>query len=82
MLLAVLADFYLDALRKTTGNKTPLINTDQARIIEKLAKIRNAKSIVSSLRRLSEAEANLARNAHIELTLETMFIQLSKAART
>jgi DNA polymerase III gamma/tau subunit len=81
MLLAVLADFYVDALRKTTGNNAPLINADQPKIVEKLAKTQNTSSIVSYLRRIAEAETNLSRNAHIELTLEKLFIQLAKLAK-
>ncbi|UCD29525.1 MAG: DNA polymerase III subunit delta' [Planctomycetota bacterium] len=79
MMLSVLADFYLDALHKITGNQVPLINADQPKMVDRLIKTHNSQSIISAMRRLSQAEANLSRNANIELTLEAMFIQLAKA---
>ena len=41
----------------------------------------DADCLTCTLKSLSEADANLSRNAHMELTLETMFIQLARASR-
>jgi DNA polymerase-3 subunit delta' len=81
MLLATLADFYLDALRKTAGNNAPLINADQPKIVESINQSQNTNSIVSALKTIADAETNLSRNAHIELTMEKLFIKLAQTAR-
>jgi DNA polymerase III subunit delta' len=77
-LLAVLGGFYVDALRRATGAEIPLVNADQPEVIEKLVATRPPAALISSLRRISEADTNLARNASMDLTLETMFIQLAR----
>ncbi len=78
-LLAVLADFYLDALRQVNDAQLPQINADQPEVIDQLAQTHTTASLVSALKHLSDAETNLARNAHIELTLETLFIRLAQS---
>jgi len=81
MLLSVLGDFYLDALRKSAGSDMNLINADQPEIVDGITATQNTQSIMQSIRRLNQADTNLSRNANITLTLETLFIQLAKAAR-
>jgi hypothetical protein len=76
----VLADFYLDALRRQVGFTSELINADQPEVVDRLAGA-PAGSLIGGLRRLSEADANLGRNAQVELALETLFIHLAAAAR-
>ena len=80
-LLSVLGDLYLDALRKTQNVSGPAINEDQAPVIEELAGRLTADVLQKSLEHLTQAEQNLASNAHVELTLETMFIRLADPAR-
>lgn len=77
-LLGILGDFYLDALRVQVGSASPLVNVDQPDVIERLAAGSSA-SLTTALRRLSDADANLGRNAGIELALETLFLGLAAA---
>lgn len=77
-LLSVLADFYLDALRKRTGAQLSLINADQPAAVDRLATACSNRALMSGLKQLSQADANIARNAHIELALETLFIRLTE----
>jgi hypothetical protein len=79
-LLGALGDFYLDALRQATGATIDPINLDQPEIIAGLA-VQSPASLTQALRELSEADANLTRNANIELTLESLFIGLAGASR-
>jgi DNA polymerase III subunit delta' len=78
-LLATLTDFYLDALRRRTGAALPLINEDQPDLVAQLAGAQDERSLRGMLTCLSVADNNLGRNAHAELTLETMFIGLARA---
>jgi len=80
-LLSVLADFYADALRRASDARVPPVNADQPEVVDRLAATHDARSLTSALDHLAEADANLARNAHIELTLESMFIRLARSAR-
>ena len=80
-LIAALASFYNDALRSATGAALTPINADQPKIIQAIASAHTTDQLQQALRRLSEAEYHLSRNAHIELALETLFIQLTRAAR-
>lgn len=77
-LLSVLSGFYLDALRRSTGAQLPLINADQPQVIDVLAQLQPA-ALTSALHELNEADANLSRNASIDLTLEAMFISIARA---
>ncbi len=77
-LLAVLADFYVDALRLRVGAHLPPLNADQPEIAEQLAASRSAPALLTSLRAITEADTNLARNANIDLALEALFIQLAR----
>ena len=81
MLLAVLADFCLDALRQGVGMTSGTINADQPDVVDRLRAGYGPGPLGQALRHLSEAAANLGRNAHLELTLETLFIRLAAAAR-
>jgi DNA polymerase III subunit delta' len=76
-LLSALADFYADALRRCTGTAIPLVNEDQSETVGRLAPLGEG-ALRTCMRHLSEADANLGRNASIELTLETMFIGLGR----
>ena len=80
-LLSAVADFYLDALRRSTGADVPLTNGDQPEVLDRLAALADG-SLRACLRHLSEADTNLSRNANIELTLEAMFIGLSRTRLT
>lgn len=77
-LLGVLADFYLDALRRAGGANLPPINEDQPEVIAALLKANSAESLAAALREIQNTEANLARNANIQLTLEGLFIHLAR----
>jgi len=57
-----------------------VINSDQAEVVDHLSRTHTPAALVSALQQLSQADANLARNAHIELTLETLFIKLADLA--
>lgn len=80
-LLAVLADFYLDALRQQMGVGLPPINVDQPAVPAAATAAHSPAGIISALKLLAAADTNLARNAHLELTLETLFIRLAGTAR-
>jgi DNA polymerase III subunit delta' len=80
-LLGVLADFYLDALRRVSEAGLSLINGDQPAVIDRLAEARDRDTLTAGLRALADAEANLSRNANIDLTLEAMFIALASGRR-
>ncbi len=77
-LLGMLGDFYLDALRQATGATLAPINADQGDIVAQLAR-QSPAALARALGEVSEAEANLVRNANIELTLESLFISLAGA---
>jgi len=77
MLLAVIADFYLDALRIQAGSFLTLVNEDQKEVVEALAARCASQPLGRSLRHMGAAEADLARNANLDLTLETLFIRLA-----
>jgi len=81
-LLGVLADFYVDALRKATGARSSPINADQPGVVDQLAAVQSDRALVSALNHLWQAEANISRNAHVELTLETLFLRLAGAVRS
>ena len=80
-LLAALADFYLDALHRRTGASLPAINGDQPEVIERLTADRGDHALVGCLREIALADANLGRNANVELTCETLFIRLARNGR-
>lgn len=79
-LLAVLGDFYADALRRVEGASLPLINADQAEAVERLAAGRASRMLLRALRELADAEANIGRNANIQLALESLFIRLYRCS--
>jgi len=81
MLLAVLAHFYSDALRRGVGADNTLVNADQSDVIDRLSQFSGFGPVALALRYLTEADANLGRNAHLELTLETLFIRLADVTR-
>ncbi|NLE60774.1 MAG: DNA polymerase III subunit [Planctomycetes bacterium] len=76
-LLAALADFYMDALRRRCGANMAPINEDQPAVVDGLA-VMGERALRACLRQLADADANLGRNANIELTIEAMFIGLSQ----
>lgn len=78
ILLKVLADFYVDALRQAGGADLPPINEDQPEILAALLRSNDIDSLAAGLREIQNAEAHLARNAHIQLTLEGLFIRLGR----
>lgn len=80
-LLSVLGDLYLDVLRQKQNLSLPIINEDQGAIIEALTEQVSENSLQRSLQYLARSEQNLASNAHVELTLDTLFIRLSDPAR-
>lgn len=77
ILLSVLADFYLDALRRCLGMNAAWINADQIEVVDYLGTTLNAAAIRRSLAQISEADANAGRNAAFELVLETLFIRMA-----
>lgn len=79
-LIGALGDFYSDALRQATGADLAPVNSDQPEVISELARLSPA-ALAGAVRSLSEADANLARNANIELTLESLFIGLARVQR-
>ena len=79
-LLAVLADFYADALRRQVGITSPIVNADSPEVVDRLAG-GSAAALTAALGHLSEADANLGRNAQVDLAVETLFVRLGAAAR-
>lgn len=80
-LMAMLAGFYVDALRRSIGATLTLTNADQSDVVEALLNARSQEGLTSGLRALADAESHLARNANIELTLDSMFISLASGRR-
>ena len=80
-LLAVLADFYVDAQRRAAGAGMPLLNADQPQVVDRLAAGRDAESLAADLQHLRDADAQLARNVNLDLTIETLFIRLARSVR-
>jgi DNA polymerase III subunit delta' len=76
-LLSCLADFYLDATRRTAKADLPMINNDQPKVIDALCRARKGQALLSSFRYLAQADNALGRNAPLELLLNTLFIQLN-----
>ncbi|NLX12817.1 MAG: DNA polymerase III subunit delta' [Phycisphaerales bacterium] len=77
-LLAVLADYYLDALRRRVGAVLPAINSDHPEIAEQLAVSRATPALLASLRAITETDTHITRNANIDLALESLFIKLAR----
>jgi len=80
-LMSALADFYADALRSSEGAAVVRINEDQPDVVERLAGM-GKRALRGCLKQLADAEANLGRNANIELTLEAMFVGLGRLRLT
>ena len=78
-LLAVLADFFRDALATASACQAERVNADQGDVIDALAGWGQPK-LGDAIRQLAQAESWLDRNAHVELTLETLFIRLARLA--
>ena len=81
-LLGVLADFYLDAQRRAAGASLPPINAEQPQVVDRLAAGRDAAWLAADLRHIQQADAQLGRNANLDLTIETLFIRLTRSARS
>ncbi|MGQ9650963.1 MAG: hypothetical protein ACUVXJ_12710, partial [Phycisphaerae bacterium] len=77
MLLAALAEFYMDALRRRCGAVMVPVNEDQPAVIDCLSGM-SERALRGCLKHLADADSSLGRNANIELTIETMFIGLSQ----
>jgi len=77
MLLAALADFYMDALRRRCGAAMVPVNEDQPAVIDCLSDM-SERALRGCLKHLADADSSLGRNANIELTIEAMFIGLSQ----
>jgi len=77
MLLAVLADFFRDALATASSAPSEQVNADQAEVVAALARGGRGR-LADTVKHLVEAESCLDRNAHVELTLETLFIRLAR----
>jgi DNA polymerase-3 subunit delta' len=80
-LLSVLGDLYLDVLRRKQNLAFLSINEDQEEFVEAMTEEMSVTSLHRSLQYLTQAEQHLASNAHVELTLETLFIRLADPAR-
>ncbi|GMV98694.1 MAG: hypothetical protein AMXMBFR83_30420 [Phycisphaerae bacterium] len=78
-LLAVLAEFYADALRRVAGAALPPVNADQPEAVAALAGRFSRDALLGGLRAVAEAESHVARNANIQLAIETLFIRLRPA---
>jgi DNA polymerase-3 subunit delta' len=77
MLLAALAGFYQDAQRRLSGADVALTNADQPQVIDLLSETHSPRQLVAALQQLAQADAAIGRNAALELTAETLFIQLA-----
>lgn len=80
-LLATLGAFYQDAQRLVAGAAVEPTNADQPQTIETLAATPSPRRLVAALQQIAQADWAIGRNAAIELTMETMFIQLSAVAQ-
>lgn len=80
-LLAALAGFYQDAQRQATGAGVQPTNIDQPGVIETLSTTQPPLRLVAALQQLAQADTAIGRNAALELTVETLFIQLAAVAQ-
>lgn len=80
-LLAAMAAFYQDAQRLATGAAVEPTNVDQPHVIQTLSATPSPRRLVAALQQIAQADYAIGRNAAIELTMETMFIQLSAVAQ-
>jgi len=77
VLFSILADFYLDGLRRNLGMSASWVNSDQMDVVEYLGTAMSAGVIRKCLAQIAEADANAGRNAAFELVLEGLFIRLA-----
>ncbi len=75
-LLAALAAFYTDALRRKAGRSDPPINADQPAVIDALARRHSARGLTRAIREIVAAESSIDRNANVQLAVETLALRL------
>ncbi len=78
-LIAMTAEFYRDALRRSVGTGEGLTNVDQESVIDALARRTGADGAADAIRALTTAETHLEQNANVQLTIETLGIGLCRA---
>lgn len=81
VMLVMLANFFVDALRQVSGAGDRLINADQTEVIEQLAGGQSVRTLTAILGDLSRCEADINRNAQTTLTLEALWIRLTRHYR-
>ena len=79
-LLSAIADFLLDAQRRSAGAGLPEINVDQSELVARVAAGLPPVALAEAIAQLGEAEKALGRFANLELTLENLFVQLGRIA--
>lgn len=79
-LLAALAGFYQDAQRQAAGAAVEQVNGDQPRVIDAIVRTQPPARIIAALQQINQADAAISRNAALELTMETTFIELAHVA--
>ena len=78
-LIAMAAEFYRDALRRSVGTGEGLTNVDQESVIDALARRTGADGAADAIRALTTAETHLEQNANVQLTIEALGIGLCRA---
>ncbi len=80
-LLGVLAGFYRDALRAGLGSADDPIHGDQPEVAASILRACGPASCAAALRELAQADFNFARNANLDLAIESLFIRLARLDR-
>jgi DNA polymerase-3 subunit delta' len=77
-LLQLLAAVGCDVIRLATGADVELVNADRRRDVERLAREFNVDQLRRLVRRIEEAERQIAGYVHAELTLDTVFLDMAR----
>ncbi|MBN1489027.1 MAG: DNA polymerase III subunit [Phycisphaerae bacterium] len=76
-LLAAIAAFFADALRKASGTDILPINLDQPHVIDVLIRRHSPRGLTQAIREVVTAESNIDRNANVQLVLESLATRLT-----
>ncbi len=77
-LLAAVAAFYTDALRRACGAATRAINADQPRVVDALVQRHSRRGLTQAIREIAAAESGMDRNVTIRLVLESLAVRLAQ----
>jgi len=77
-MLAALAAFYTDALRRRTGAAALPVNVDQPRVIEAIARRSSPRGLTNAIREIVAAESGIDRSVNVPLVLASLAIRLAE----